>query len=822
MRTHSHDHFWHGGTSLLLQNLVLPASTVLTAANSTASNGTVAVQLLSLPGVVQLSTGSSQLLLTNVTVQCSCSWLSQLAAALCNELPRLQLASWQVVSDSISVSTWSGGQLSLSNVQFTCPSAQGGAGSSGSTGSSSSPPLLACGVGHAAQWRDVVTLSSSLQAQAARVLVVLDRSVDIPGNASLASIPIYRDVVVMGNPAVQAMLGQTVHVSMDAIKGMNAWTLDTSRGTLTFHNLVFNNLPMGPFEKLPWATFGWGMWVAKTERYGLELNPAPVAHWWAWLAAALRCSLTSQLVVVDNCTLVLPTSTMTYMAYWTSELVAFVPVRRVAAQWYTDKCLKIAMFGVAQLRHLSVYAMDTTCQTAVPRTPLLYQVPGGVNVAVFVWLSLLVYDTLFAALSPLYTPLPPCVNQQFTMPMPLQAKLNSQVNWFVSNATGFGVQYIDTTVMDSNPDGLAPGSPAACPPLAVSRMFDNPFIPFPAITWVTNASQLVQAMVNSSVRNIAVLANLSVSHTDWATYVKTTAGNASSNSSDGVNSPNNSNLLLTMTRPVALSGWPDVLTVVDWQGEPGQVQLSADAPLTLRWVTTMNGAPAEGWELGQVLNLTTVFSLPPYVGPLLFIRNQQCLILQDMGVLLWPAVYAAVLQQFDVTNTTRHNTAQLPVLVDRYVQAFNITVWSIDGSAQSLGLPFYAIPQPEVVRLAALASNNRSHSRSLAAVVVPAVLVPLAAVAAMVGAVVWWRRRRRALAVAWAANKYQDPEAEGAPCESHDSKPDQTAPPCLQPSSQLPVSQQQQPAALPIVQVTPGPAVQEDIPPPHEATVRPV
>ncbi|GFH20205.1 hypothetical protein HaLaN_17288, partial [Haematococcus lacustris] len=25
-----------------------------------------------------------------------------------------------------------------------------------------------------------------------------------------------------------------------------------------------------------------------------------------------------------------------------------------------------------------------------------------------------------------------------------------------------------------------------------------------------------------------------------------------------------------MTRPVALSGWPDVLTVVDWQGEPGQ------------------------------------------------------------------------------------------------------------------------------------------------------------------------------------------------------------------------------------------------------------
>ncbi|KAL6748679.1 hypothetical protein V8C86DRAFT_2873125 [Haematococcus lacustris] len=722
-----------GGTSLLLQNLVLPASTVLTAANSTASNGTVAVQLLSLPGVVQLSTGSSQLLLTNVTVQCSCSWLSQLAVALCNELPRLQLASWQVVSDSISVSTWSGGQLSLSNVQFTCPSAQGGAGSSGSTGSSSSPPLLACGVGHAAQWRDVVTLSSSLQAQAARVLVVLDRSVDIPGNASLASIPIYRDVVVMGNPAVQAMLGQMVHVSMDAIKGMNAWTLDTSRGTLTFHNLVFNNLPMGPFEKLPWATFGWGMWVAKTE----------------------RCSLTSQLVVVDNCTLVLPTSTMTYMAYWTSELVAFVPVRRVAAQWY---------------------AMDTTCQTAVPRTPLLYQ-----------------------------------------------AKLNSQVNWFVSNATGFGVQYIDTTVMDSNPDGLAPASPAACPPLAgrpacVLRLLLLACIRSPAITWVANASQLVQAMVNSSVRNIAVLANLSVSHTDWATYVKTTAGNASSNSSDGVNSPNNSNLLLTMTRPVALSGWPDVLTVVDWQGEPGQVQLSADAPLTLRWVTTMNGAPAEGWELGQVLNLTTVFSLPPYVGPLLFIRNQQCLILQDMGVLLWPAVYAAVLQQTGATTTTRYNTAQLPVLVDRYVQAFNITVWSLDGPAQSLGLPFYAIPQPEVVRLAALSANSRSP----AAVVVPAVLVPLAAVAAMVGAVVWWQRRRRALAVAWAANKYQDPETEGAPCESHDSKPDQTAPPCLQPSSQLPVSQQQQPAALPIVQVTPGPAVQEDVPPPHEATVRPV
>ncbi|GFH06952.1 hypothetical protein HaLaN_01679, partial [Haematococcus lacustris] len=683
-----------GGTSLLLQNLVVPASTVLTAANNTASNGTVAVQLLSLPGVVQLSTGSSQLLLTNVTVQCSCSWLSQLAVALCNELPRLQLASWQVVPDSISVSTWSRSQLSLSNVQFTCPSAQG------------------------AQWRDVVTLSSSLQAQAARVLVVLDSNVDIPGNASLASIPIYRDVVVMGNPAVQAMLGQMVHVSMDAIKGMNAWTLDTSRGKLTFYNLVFNNLPMvsaalcsslatwpecmghgavstslqqamgqskqhlsnlhcplsplllsiashhvhakppwvrrwssavlsrgdallaalqGPFEKLPWATFGWGMWVAKTE----------------------RCSLTSQLVVVDNCTLVLPTSTMTYMAYWTSELVAFVPVRRVAAQWY---------------------AMDATCQTAVPRTPLLYQ-----------------------------------------------AKLNSQVNWFVSNATGFGVQYTNTSVMDSNPDGMAPASPAASPPLAVSRI--------PAITWVTNASQLVQAMVNSSVRNIAVLANLSVSHTDWATYVKTTAGNASSNSSDGVRSPNNSNLLLTMTRPVALSGWPDVLTVVDWQGEPGQVQLSADAPLTLRWVTTMNGAPAEGWELGQVINRTTVFSLPPYIGPLLYIRHGS-------------AALAGCLCSSAAADWRNQHYAQLPVLVDRYVQAFNITVWSLDGPAQSLGLPFYAIPQPEVVRLAALPASSRNP----AAVVVPAVLVPLAAVAAMVGAVVWWRRRRRALAVAWAAN----------------------------------------------------------------------
>ncbi|KAJ9525252.1 hypothetical protein QJQ45_020784 [Haematococcus lacustris] len=721
-----------GGTSLLLQNLVLPASTVLTAANNTASNGTVAAQLLSLPGVVQLSTGSSQLLLTNVTVQCSCSWLSQLAVALCNELPRLQLASWQVVPDSISVSTWSRSQLSLSNVQFTCPSAQGGAGSSGSTGSSSSPPLLACGVGHAAQWRDVVTLSSSLQAQAARVLVVLDSSVDIPGNASLASIPIYRDVVVMGNPAVQAMLGQTVHVAMDAIRGMNAWTLDTSRGKLTFYNLVFNNLPMGPFEKLPWATFGWGMWAAKTE----------------------RCSPTSQLVVVDNCTLVLPTSTMwvpsrpkapeahasgtehlasagrvllsslyrlSYMSYWTSELASSFPEKRAAAQWYLQ---------------------DATCNPSQPRTPLLDQ-----------------------------------------------ARLNSQVNWYLADARGLGIRFINTFMTDWDPDGLAPGSSAGPTPLALTRMFDNPFTPFPAITWVANASQLVQAMVNSSVRNIAVLANLSVSHTDWVTYVKTTAGNASSNSSDGVNSPNNSNLLLTMTRPVALSGWPDVLTVVDWQGEPGQVQLSADAPLTLRWVTTMNGAPAEGWELGQVLNLTTVFSLPPYVGPLLFIRNQQCLILQDMGVLLWPAVYAAVLKQFDVINTTVRPSiegpfmARVPFLTDRFLVGYNVTVWSLDGPAQSLGLPFYAIPQPEVVRLAALASNNHSRNRSPAAVVVPAVLVPLAAVAAMVGAVVWWRRRRRALAVAWAANKFQDPEAEGAPHQSHDSKPDQTAPPSTYPGS---------------------------------------
>ncbi|GFH32378.1 hypothetical protein HaLaN_31588 [Haematococcus lacustris] len=86
-----------GGRTLVLENVVLPASTVLTTTNSTSNDTMSLSQLLALPGVVELVDNTAQLVLTNVTVQCSCSWLEQLQQAACRDLSWQQLAPWQVL-----------------------------------------------------------------------------------------------------------------------------------------------------------------------------------------------------------------------------------------------------------------------------------------------------------------------------------------------------------------------------------------------------------------------------------------------------------------------------------------------------------------------------------------------------------------------------------------------------------------------------------------------------------------------------------------------------------------------------------------------------
>ncbi|GFH13742.1 hypothetical protein HaLaN_09685, partial [Haematococcus lacustris] len=81
-----------GMTSLVLQNVVLPASTVLTMSTNSTGNDTARLShLLALPGVVQLMASTAQLVLTNVTVECSCGWLYQLQALLCSQLSVEQL-----------------------------------------------------------------------------------------------------------------------------------------------------------------------------------------------------------------------------------------------------------------------------------------------------------------------------------------------------------------------------------------------------------------------------------------------------------------------------------------------------------------------------------------------------------------------------------------------------------------------------------------------------------------------------------------------------------------------------------------------------------
>ncbi|GFH26605.1 hypothetical protein HaLaN_24781 [Haematococcus lacustris] len=152
-----------------------------------------------------------------------------------------------VLPGRVTASSWRTPQLLLATVSFTCdltppPSTQGSP-FNGQNGMGPMQRMLACAVGHAGQWQDVVAVSAGLQSVAPLVLVVLDKSLMIPGDASASSIPIYREVVVMANPETQARTNRMTYVSMDPLNGKNAWII-MRPGNLTFMSLVLQDLPM--------------------------------------------------------------------------------------------------------------------------------------------------------------------------------------------------------------------------------------------------------------------------------------------------------------------------------------------------------------------------------------------------------------------------------------------------------------------------------------------------------------------------------------------------------------------------------------------------
>ncbi|GFH10120.1 hypothetical protein HaLaN_05378, partial [Haematococcus lacustris] len=220
---------------------------------------------------------------------------------------------------------------------------------------------------------------------------------------------------------------------------------------------------------------------------------------------------------------------------------------------------------------------------------------------------------------------------------------------FVHQARAFGVLFKHTQMISSETQPGMP--PSQCPPLDYGKLFSNPVPPFPSILWITSPAQLIQALVGSSTAQYLVLLNnMSVSAADWAAALpaaSTAPGSSSNNSGSNMSGTSGAGpppglASVSLSRSVTLSGWPGVMTVLDWQGMTDRLLLTSAASLTLRNLVIMNGAPQSAPALAQTLVKP---ELAPYTGPFILNRDQLSLTMQQaVQVVLWPAAFDAVKQ----------------------------------------------------------------------------------------------------------------------------------------------------------------------------------
>ncbi|KAL6752544.1 hypothetical protein V8C86DRAFT_584686 [Haematococcus lacustris] len=295
--------------------------------------------------------------------------------------------------------------------------------------------------------------------------------------------------------------------------------------------------------------------------------------------------------------------------------------------------------------------------------------------------------------------------------------------------------------------------PSQCPPLDYGKLFSNPVPPFPSILWITSPAQLIQALVGSSTAQYLVLLNnMSVSAADWAAALpaaSTAPGSSNNNSSSNMSGTSGAGpppglASVSLSRSVTLSGWPGVMTVLDWQGMTDQLLLTSAASLTLRNLVIMNGAPQSAPALAQTLVKP---ELAPYTGPFILHRDQLSLTLQQaVQVVLWPAAFDALKQVSGFHSMPQVPGSALPPELMVYSSALgeasflgvDVTLLSLAAGDAALGLPFPSLPPP-----VATAVTPAEARRVGMQVILPAVLVPTCVVA-VGGALFWgWRRRRQ-------------------------------------------------------------------------------
>lgn len=425
--------------------------------------------LLLLPWLVTVAP-AGKVVMQHVIVQTNCQTLRAIQNTACASLSMQQLGRLQVLYGSIRIPEWTSNLLSVQDLEFVCDEPALSPAILAQPTNPITPALLQCAVGHALDWSQMFSLTKELQQYAWTTHIMLDTNVTVPPSYTTADkghVDVYRRVRMAPLPALE---GRLVYMSLDYIQGEGLWRVTQSNASLTFEDITFTTLPLGPSSKYPMSVLPWGMWMVELDR----CNPLP-----------------GQLVVT-RCLLVTQTEIMDYVSYWAAEYLSVFPDRAEAAKWYGE---------------------DPTCHPAQNRT-LLKQ----------------------------------------------QTKLRDQYTWVVENAFVIGCQLNNLTITSKFPAGLTPAQPG----LQLTKLFDAPYIPFPSITWVSTATQLVAALQEQMTPYIIVMQNISVDPLAWPV------------------SP------IKLRRNIAISGWTSRVTVLDWRGVSHVVKLG-DHTMDFRNIYLMNG-----------------------------------------------------------------------------------------------------------------------------------------------------------------------------------------------------------------------------------------
>lgn len=138
-----------------------------------------------------------------------------------------------------------------------------------------------------------------------------------------------------------------------------------------------------------------------------------------------------------------------------------------------------------------------------------------------------------------------------------QLTLLDQYQWVAKNASAQGIAYHNTLITNKL-DGLSTETPSGLP---LTKLFTDPYAPFPSITWISTAAQLVDALAGTGTPHLMILTNISVPPHLWE-EAETRHGYP-----------------LTLRRSVEVAGWPNRATVIDWQGATGALHLDGNQVL---------------------------------------------------------------------------------------------------------------------------------------------------------------------------------------------------------------------------------------------------